>query len=100
MTQEELAEKIGCSTSYISYIETGVKRLSLDYFIKAANILGCSADELLIDQLSNTLDVKAHLFANLMQDCEEFEQQILYEVIGATKISLRKYARAAKQPRR
>lgn len=29
MTQEVLAERINCSTSYISYIETGAKHLSI-----------------------------------------------------------------------
>ena len=29
MTQEVLAERINCSTSYISYIETGAKHLSM-----------------------------------------------------------------------
>ncbi len=100
MTQEVLAERINCSTSYISYIETGSKHLSMDYFVEIANALDCTADELLIDQLDKSLIVKQHKFADLMQDCEDYEQQIIYDVLGATKISLRKYARPPKYPRR
>lgn len=100
MTQLYLAERVNCSPSYISYIETGAKHVSLDYFVHIANALGCTADELLVDQIENNLPVKSYKFASLLQDCEEFEQQIIFELISAAKGSLRKYARSAKIPKR
>ena len=100
MTQEDLAERVNCSPSYISYIETGSKHVSMDYFVRIANVLGCTADELLIDQLEKTLPVKSYKFAALLQDCEEFEQQIIFEMISAAKGSIRKYARSAKSSKR
>lgn len=99
ITQEALAEKINCSASYISYIENGTKRLSMDYFVDIANTLGCSADVLLIDQLDNTITVKSRIFEDLMQDCEDYEQKVIYDIISATKISLKKYVRSLKQRR-
>ena len=93
MTQEKLAELVNCSPSFISYIETGRKKTSLEKFVQIANALNCTADELLVDYLNNNLTVQTFRFASLMEDCEQFEKQILFDVIGAAKSSLRKYAR-------
>ena len=46
-SQEKLAEKIECSTIFISYIERGVKSPGLDNLIRLANALDVSADLLL-----------------------------------------------------
>ena len=100
MTQEELAEKVNCSPSFISYIETGRKKTSLEKFIEIANALNCTADELLVDLLNNNLTVRTFKFASLMEDCDQFEMQILFDVVGAAKNSLRKYARSIHPPRR
>ena len=46
-TQEQLAEKVGIGTTYISDIERGAKFPSLSLFIKIVNVLGVSADFIL-----------------------------------------------------
>ncbi len=68
MTQEELAEKVNCSPSFISYIETGRKKTSLEKFIEIANALNCTADELLVDLLNNNLTVRTFKFASLIDE--------------------------------
>ena len=93
LTQEVLAEKVDCSPSFISYVETGRKEPSLERFVQIANTLDCTADELLIDSLWNNMTVRGNKFSVLMEDCEQFETQILYDVIGAMKAALRKYAK-------
>ena len=47
MTQEKLAEIINKCPSYISYIETGKRKLSLESLVDIANALYVSSDELL-----------------------------------------------------
>ncbi len=39
-TQERLAEKVGVSTTWIGYIETGYRRPNLKMIYKIANALG------------------------------------------------------------
>jgi transcriptional regulator with XRE-family HTH domain len=39
LTQEQLAEKVGVSTTWIGYIETGFKRPNLKFIYKIANVL-------------------------------------------------------------
>ena len=52
LTQERLAEKVGISSTYLSAIECNVKDPKLATFIKIANAIGASADELLADVLN------------------------------------------------
>ena len=51
LTQEQLAELCDLSSNFISIIECGKKRPSLDTFVKIANALEVSADMLLEDEL-------------------------------------------------
>ena len=89
ISQVELAERTDRSPSYISYIENGVKSMSLDTLVSIANALHCSSDELLKDCLDNTIKASNHAFSTLLADCSEYEKQILLDVITATKKSLR-----------
>jgi len=89
LSQILLAEKIEKSPAYVSYIEGGVKGMSLDTFLEIANVLNATADELLADNLVNTVKVSNHEFAALLSDCSEYETKILFDVITATKASLR-----------
>lgn len=52
LTQERLAEKVGISSTYLSAIECNVKEPKLATFIKIANAIGASADDLLADVLN------------------------------------------------
>ena len=89
LTQLHLSELVGLSPTYISYIESGYKSMSLATFIEIANALNVTADELLIDSLENTVKVSTHELAALLSDCAEYEKKILLDVASATKKSLR-----------
>ena len=56
-TQAKLAESIGRSSTYVSYIESGFKSMSLETFVLIANALNATADEILEDSLENTVKV-------------------------------------------
>ncbi len=47
LTQEELAEKISVSTSFIGHIERGSRKLSVDTLYDICKVLDVSADFLL-----------------------------------------------------
>jgi len=90
LTQATLAEEAELSAAYISYIECGTKSLSIDALVAIANVLNATADEILRDSLENTVRVSNHEFARILSDCSEYEKKVLYDVIVATKGSLRK----------
>ncbi|MHB8132561.1 MAG: helix-turn-helix domain-containing protein [Mobilitalea sp.] len=61
LTQEKLAEAVGCNESYIGQIERGMKNPSLEVIVNIANALGCTVDHLLaesfkIDQIDGLVD--------------------------------------------
>lgn len=47
ITQEELAEKIGTSQTWIAYIETGRNQPNLDMLQKIAKVLGVKVKDLI-----------------------------------------------------
>lgn len=61
LTQEQLAELVGCNESYIGQIERGVKNPSLEIIVGIANALNVTVDYLLadnvkVDQLNGLMD--------------------------------------------
>lgn len=66
LSQLMLSEMIDRSPTHLSYIETGAKSMSLETFVRIANALNASADELLIDLLNNTNVASAHAFSSLL----------------------------------
>lgn len=63
ITQDELAEIIGCTPQHVSAIERGTKTPRLDTFITIANTLHVSADALLMDVLTHPADSLASEFS-------------------------------------
>lgn len=59
ITQEELAQAVGCTTKHIGAIERGIKTPRLDTFIIIANTTGASADLLLQDLIHSPVDTLA-----------------------------------------
>lgn len=90
-SQEQLAEKVGISTTHMSHIETGNTKLSLQVFVDIANALSVQTDELLYDipQISRT--VKKHEVEEILDSCSQHEMYILADVIRTLKSALEKY---------
>ena len=89
ISQLALAEMINKSPTYISYIESGLKCMSLDTFVSVANALHVSADELLMDSIENTIVVSNHELATVVADCNEYEKRVLLELAAAIKKAIR-----------
>ena len=89
MSQADLAEYTNMSVSYISHIETAIKKASLESLVRIANVLGVTVDQLLNgNQVNDRVEYSAEL-AELLSDCNSCEKRILFEVAIAVKNSLR-----------
>ncbi len=64
ITQEQLAEIIGCTTQHISAMERGTKLPRLDTFVCIANALHISSDVLLQDCLKYAPDSLVNEFSS------------------------------------
>ena len=89
LSQQKLSEIIDKSPTYISYIEGGLKCMSLDTFVSIANALQVSADELLKDNIENNIKVANHEFASLIVDCSEYEKRFLLSTLKTAKAAMR-----------
>lgn len=88
LTQEKLAEIIEKSTSYISYIETGKKQLSLETLVDIANALKVPADELLSYNIQFPNKARTE-FNYILDDCSTYEKRIITDTAKALKQALK-----------
>ena len=93
LSQQKLSEIIDKSPTYVSYIEGGLKCMSLDTFVSIANALQVSADELLKDNIENNIKVANHEFASLIADCSEYEKRVLLSMLKTAKTAMRENRR-------
>ena len=89
ITQEALAELIDKSPTYISYIETATKHLSLETMVDIANALQISVDSLLAANVLYKTEIRDE-FSELMSDCKEREKRIIVDTVKSLKHSLRR----------
>ena len=95
LSQAMLSELVDKTPSYISYIESGIKSMSLDTFVLIANALGVSPDRLLMEQVTSTERCASEEIALLLSDCSTYEMLILLDVIKSLKASLKSRALTA-----
>jgi len=80
-TQETFAARMGLSTTYISTIERGLKLPKLDTFIRMANVLEVSADELLVDVVNESTVEKTIDFSRILDGMPEEKREKIIAVI-------------------
>lgn len=88
LSQAELAESADLSVPYISHIETGRSKASLETVVNIANILNVTVDRLLCGNLE-CADYSDE-FRELFSDCSSYEKSVILETASHIKISLRK----------
>lgn len=91
LSQEELAEKVGISTTHMSHIETGNTKLSLAVLVKIALTLEVNTDDILFEQSVINKSSLTEQILELLEDCSPQELIIIFDIIKATKISLTKH---------
>ena len=88
ITQEQLAEMVDKCPSYISYIENGKKKLSLETLVNIANTLQVSADELLSYNIEYRCEIKDE-YSSILENCSTYEKKVITDMARALKQSLR-----------
>lgn len=79
-TQEQLAEKLNVSTTYMGYIERGERTLTLAKLVDIANILHVSVDYLLADSVPPSPSANEKLWLHLLASATEEEQELILEM--------------------
>lgn len=91
LSQEQLAERVGISTTHMSHIETGNTKLSLPVLVDIANVLSVPTDTLLFDnQQINKNDITNEIIY-ILDTCSQEDLYVISDIIRTTKASLEKY---------
>lgn len=91
LSQEELAEKIGISTTHMSHIETGNTKLSLPVFVDLATVLEVRTDELLSDSSPSVRSASIEEIIHILDSCSTQQIRIIEDILQAIKTTLNKY---------
>ncbi len=81
LTQENLAEYVGCNTSHISNIENSYTKLSLNVLLAVANALNVSVDYLLAEQLNSTSTILSQEILNKLSKCNDKDKEKIIQII-------------------
>ena len=88
LSQEELAEQAGISTTHMSHIETGNTKLSLPVFVALARALNVRTDSLLSDEPRDDISETMCDIRVLLEGCDARQACIIRDVIRAMKQTL------------
>ena len=80
LTQEQLAEKINVSTTYIGFIERGERSITLGKLTLLASVLGVSVDYLLSDTIAPVSSANEKLWLQLLASATEEEQTLIIDM--------------------
>lgn len=81
ITQESLAEAIGCSSTHISAIERGASFPRGDKLIAILNTLKTSADSIFCDVVDISSEYKASILSQKMNKLSAEDQQRIMEMV-------------------
>ena len=81
LTQENLAELVGCNTSHISNIENNYTKLSLNVLLAIANALNVSIDYLLSSQLNSSSKILNQEIFNKLEKCDNMDKEKILKII-------------------
>ena len=90
MSQADLAVKASVSLPLISNIERGKTRMQLETFVKVAEALQASADQLLRADVPEVKTIYQGEFAELLEDCSASEMETILNIVREVKASMHK----------
>jgi len=84
-TQEELGFQASISSVYVSHIEVGSAKPSLEVLVKLCNALNTTPDLVLFDSLNESKGYIHNEIADLLKDCDNDELRLITELIKTVK---------------
>lgn len=91
MSQEKLANAVDMSVQYLSHIENARSKASMTTFIKLANALHLTLNDLFCDSLDVTGGVFEKQIEYLLKDCSSNEIRFIAKTLASMKEALREH---------
>jgi len=90
LSQDELASKVGISTTHMSHIETGNTKLSLPVLVDLADALEVRVDDLLFDSPRDSVSSTGDEL-QLLDGCNAQQAKAILDIAKSAKTALEKY---------
>ena len=91
LSQDELASKVGISTTHMSPIETGNTKLSLPVLVDLADALQVRVDDLLFDSPRDSVSSTGDELQQLLDGCNSQQAKAILDIAKSAKTALEKY---------
>jgi len=85
LTQDALAEKLSVSVGYVSQVERGITKISLDLLGAISEILSCDIAELVSDSYTKNSGYLADEICEGFSSLNEKEKQLILGIISLMK---------------
>ena len=91
LSQDELASKVGISTTHMSHIETGNTKLSLPVLVDLSDALEVRVDDLLFDSPRDSVSSTGDELQQLLDGCNSQQAKVILDIAKSAKTALEKY---------
>lgn len=91
LSQEQLAEKIGISSTHMSHIETANTKLSLPVLIDIAEALEVQTDCLLYANQQENVSTAIQSVVSILESCDAKQARVIAEIIKSAKQAMDAY---------
>ena len=91
LSQDELASKVGISTTHMSHIETGNTKLSLPVLVDLADALQVRVDDPLFDSPRDSVSSTGDELQQLLDGCNSQQAKAILDIAKSAKTALEKY---------
>ncbi len=90
LTQERLSELSNISSKYVSVLEGGHKKPSIETLVRISNSLGVSVDYLLADSLSVSSETRVKEVISIVRNLNDNEMDTVIDVLNALVLNFHK----------
>ena len=88
ITQEILAEKLNVSIGYVSQVERGITKISLDLLAAISSILHCDIAELISGSAVNSSEYMENEITNELRKLDQRKKKFILNIIKLTHEAL------------
>lgn len=88
MSQADLAERAHIHLSHISDVELGKKEMRIPTFVRIAEALQVSSDQLIRPDIPEVNAIQSNELAQILSDCTPSERETILKIVRELKASL------------
>lgn len=89
ISQAALSDMVDITPTFISYIESGLKGMSIETLVAISNALGVTTDAILADSITGISSSSSYDVTEILNDCSSFERSVIIASMKNLKTTIR-----------